>query len=123
MSLTYRQLQQSLKALRSSGTVITCKLNAKTAVLQAEYDRHHTTKVLRSETKDTIVTSYHVQPTRNVVLKGYEPSPVGYVPIKRYAYNKEDMPNRLAAPAKPYRRVTDVAWVGRVHEALLTTPH
>lgn len=37
--MSYRNLQQTLKQLRSNGAILTCKLNAKHAVLQAEYDR------------------------------------------------------------------------------------
>ena len=122
--LTYRQLQVSLKMFRTDGIVLTCKLNCKDEVLRLEY--HRITRVqankpakpertpskvavLRSEPIPVIVKA---QPTHNVVLKGYEPSPVGYVPLKRYAYSKEDMPNRLAPEPKPYKRVTDVAWIG-----------
>lgn len=93
-TLTYRQLQSALKALRSSGIVVTCKLNSKTAVLQAEYNRLTAVPVAHSV----------------VVYKGYEPSPIGYVPVKRYQFNREDMPCRLAVEPKPYRRVTTVAW-------------
>ncbi len=36
---TYRQLQSELKAMRNAGVDVQVKLNAKTAILQAEYNR------------------------------------------------------------------------------------
>jgi Putative amidoligase enzyme len=52
--MNYRELQQTLKAYRASG-LTTIKLNQKTAVLQAEYDRiqsQQTPQATRSATND-----------------------------------------------------------------------
>lgn len=39
-AVSYREMQKTLKALRSAGVAISCKLNAKSEVLWAEYQKH-----------------------------------------------------------------------------------
>ena len=54
--MTYRQLQQALKTIRANGTKLTCKLNAKKVVLQAEYDRVATQPQVTESLEDSILT-------------------------------------------------------------------
>jgi uncharacterized small protein (DUF1192 family) len=55
VNMNYRQLQQALKTIRANGTKVNCKLNAKKAILQAEYDRL-TAKIETNTAKLTTVS-------------------------------------------------------------------
>lgn len=73
MTLKYKELQNELKALRSNGIQLGCRLDAEFSILQAEYDRLHPASDVVVEVTLTNDISSDTQNDTNVCQLQYTP--------------------------------------------------